>query len=79
MHREERMSVAGTAALHDTDAGAAWLEIPKLAGRLLWRHWPAMLFWFFAQRVAYDLLMDAAIRLAASTHSAVSGTSAIRT
>lgn len=41
----------------------AWLEIPKLAGRLLWRHWPALLFWFFAQRVAYDLLLDAAIRL----------------
>ena len=59
------MSVAGSAALQDTATDvSAWLEIPKLAGRLLWRLWPALLFWFFAQRVAYDLLMDAAIRLA---------------
>lgn len=43
---------------------SAWLEIPKLAAVLLWRHWPALLFWFFAQRVAYDLLMDLAIKLA---------------
>ncbi|MEG3792017.1 hypothetical protein V1318_18010 [Lysobacter sp. CCNWLW3] len=42
----------------------AWLEIPRLAARLLWRHWPALLFWYFAQRVAYDLLLDGAIALA---------------
>ena len=42
----------------------AWMQIPALAGRLLWRHWPALLFWFFAQRVAYDLLLGVAIRLA---------------
>lgn len=53
----------------------AWLEIPKLAGVLLWRHWPALLFWFFAQRVAYGLLMDAAIALA--EHSALLSYAAI--
>jgi len=42
----------------------SWFEIPTLAARLLWRHWPALLFWYFAQRVAYDLLLDGAIRLA---------------
>ena len=42
----------------------AWWAIPKLAGTLLWRHWPALMFWFFAQRVAYDLLLAASIRLA---------------
>ncbi|KRA81760.1 hypothetical protein ASD78_00310 [Lysobacter sp. Root667] len=41
----------------------AWLEIPLLAARLLWRHWPALTFWFFAQRVCYDLLMDLAVKL----------------
>ncbi len=40
-----------------------WMQIPGLAGRLLWQHWPALLFWFFAQRVAYDLLLALAIRL----------------
>lgn len=43
---------------------ASWLEIPRLAGRLLWRHWPALLFWFFAQRLAYHLFMGMAISLA---------------
>ena len=51
------------AAMHASPA-SAWWDIPRLAGRLLWRHWPALAFWFFAQRVAYDLLLDAAIKLA---------------
>ncbi|MEH6418586.1 hypothetical protein [Pseudomonas sp. CGJS7] len=45
------------------DAPGAWHEIPMLTARLLWRHWPALTFWFFAQRVAYNLLMDLAIKL----------------
>lgn len=45
-------------------ASNAWLEIPRLAARLLWRHWPALLFWFFAMSVARELLMSAAIWLA---------------
>ncbi|SFL07036.1 hypothetical protein [Lysobacter sp. cf310] len=40
-----------------------WLEIPLLSARLLWRHWPALAFWFFAQRVCYDLLMALAVKL----------------
>jgi hypothetical protein len=47
-----------------THVAHAWWMIPKLAGILLWRHWPALLFWFFAQRVAYDLLLQVSIRLA---------------
>jgi hypothetical protein len=43
----------------------AWTDIPRLALRLLARHWPALLFWYFLQRVLYDLLMQAAIALAA--------------
>lgn len=46
------------------DRGNDWLAIPRLAGVLLWRHWPALLFWFFAQRIAYDLCMGLAIALA---------------
>lgn len=42
----------------------AWIEILRLTGRLLARHWPALLFWFFLQRVIYDLSMQAAIALA---------------
>ena len=42
----------------------AWMQIPTLAGCLLVRHWPALLFWFFAQRVAYDLLLGLSIWLA---------------
>ncbi len=42
----------------------AWLEIPRLAGRLLARHWPALLACFFAQRVAYDALLMVSIHLA---------------
>ncbi|MBT2748053.1 MULTISPECIES: hypothetical protein [unclassified Lysobacter] len=42
---------------------SAWLEIPLLTARLLWRHWPALAFWFFAQRVSYNLLMDLAVKL----------------
>lgn len=41
----------------------AWTGIPRLAATLLWRHWPALLFWFFAQRLAHELLMALAIRL----------------
>ncbi|WP_242111929.1 hypothetical protein [Luteimonas aquatica] len=60
------MSVASPSLAAPSAAPQAptWWEIPRLAGRLLWRHWPALLFWYFAQRVAYDLLLDAAIRLA---------------
>lgn len=48
----------------DATLGAGpWLEIPRLAARLLWRHWPALAFWFFAQRVCYDLLMQLAVKL----------------
>ncbi len=52
-------------AIEATDKGTstAW-EIPRLAAKLLWRHWPALLFWFFAMRVSYSLMMDAAIWLA---------------
>lgn len=46
-----------------TTSSSAWLEILRLTGRLLARHWPALLFWFFLQRVVYDLLMDAAVEL----------------
>ncbi len=46
------------------DSAQAWWRIPQLAGRLLWRHWPALLALFFAQRVAYDLLLRASILLA---------------
>jgi hypothetical protein len=47
------------------NAAGAWMEIPRLTLRLLARHWPALLFWYFLQRVLYDLLMQAAIALAA--------------
>ena len=45
------------------DGPGVWLEIPLLSARLLWRHWPALVFWFFAQRVCYDLLMNLAVKL----------------
>lgn len=41
-----------------------WTEIPILAGRMLWRHWPALVFWFFAMRFSYDLMRDSSIWLA---------------
>lgn len=50
-------------ALASAPAGD-WLAIPRLAARLLWTHWPQLLFWFFAARVSYDLLLHAAILLA---------------
>lgn len=52
-------------AIEATDKGTstAW-EIPRLTARLLWRHWPALLFWFFAMRISYSLAMDLAIWLA---------------
>lgn len=45
-------------------ADSPWLRIPLLAMRLLWRHWPALVFWFFAQRLGYDLLRAASLQLA---------------
>lgn len=56
------VSVANPAAEH-APVQRTWLEIPLLAARLLWRHWPALAFWFFAQRVCYDLLMALAVKL----------------
>lgn len=52
-------------AIDATDHGTstAW-DIPRLTARLLWRHWPALLFWFFAMRISYSLAMDLAIWLA---------------
>ncbi|MGO1069831.1 hypothetical protein [Lysobacter sp. CA199] len=47
----------------EPSAPGAWREIPRLTARLLWRHWPALAFWFFAQRVSYNLLMDLAVKL----------------
>lgn len=41
---------------------AGW-DIPALAGRMLWRHWPALVFWFFAQRVTYQLGLKLSIVL----------------
>ena len=66
MPKEEHVSAIQTIAADSTRPAPepVWLEVPKLAAMLLWRHWPALLFWFFAQRVAYGLLMDLAIRLA---------------
>ncbi len=31
---------------------------------MLWRHWPPLLFWFFAMRLSYDLMRDFSIWLA---------------
>ncbi|MBW8808503.1 MAG: hypothetical protein JF591_06640, partial [Lysobacter sp.] len=45
------------------ETSGPWLEIPQLSARLLWRHWPALAFWFFAQRVCYDLLMQLSVKL----------------
>lgn len=47
----------------DSAGPGAWLDIPLLTARLLWRHWPALAFWFFAQRLCYSLLMDLAVKL----------------
>ncbi|MBO9664813.1 hypothetical protein [Dokdonella sp.] len=54
------------ATVRDASASpaGAWLEILRLTGRLLARHWPALVFWFLLQRVVYDLSMQAAIALA---------------
>ncbi len=43
---------------------ARWWDIPALAGRMLWRHWPPLLFWFFTMRLSYDLIRIAATWLA---------------
>ena len=61
MHAVAHRAAPGPATADGTD----WLEIPRLMGVLLWRHWPQLLFWFFAQRVAYFLLMQLAIALGA--------------
>lgn len=50
-------------AFASTNAPAAWHEIPTLAAHLLWRHWPQLLFWFFAQRVAYQWGLKLSIAL----------------
>jgi len=56
-------SSADSGAVGVSAQGGAWREIPALGARLLWRHWPALTFWFFAQRVCYDLLMGLAVKL----------------
>ncbi|HST44627.1 MAG TPA: hypothetical protein VLK29_05315 [Luteimonas sp.] len=56
-------AIAETRAAPGT-ARPAWPGIPSLAAHLLWQHWPALLACFFAQRVAYDVLLMAAIQLA---------------
>lgn len=69
--------MSATAATVETPTAApgVWWEIPRLTGRLLWRHWPALTFWFFAQRLCYSLLLDAAIKL--SEHSLLLGYAAL--
>lgn len=58
------MNPTAAALAHHAPAPAApWTQIPGLAARLLWRHWPVLLFWFFAQRVAYDALLGLAVLL----------------
>ncbi|MGN7726947.1 hypothetical protein ACTJIL_14170 [Luteimonas sp. 22616] len=61
-------SVAVESALPAGDSSSgewrAWVRIPQLAARLLWNHWPQLLFWFFAQRVSYYLGMKLAVALA---------------
>ncbi|TAA25617.1 hypothetical protein [Pseudoxanthomonas winnipegensis] len=63
------MALSPPAATPDiaADRGPAWLEVPRLAGRVLTRHWPALLFWFFAMRVCYDALMQLAVRLGSTS------------
>lgn len=54
-----------TAAPHIEGASSPWWAIPRLAAVLFARHWPQLLFWFFLQRVLYDVLLDnAAIAVA---------------
>lgn len=43
---------------------AAWLAIPRTAGRLLLRHWPQLLFWGVLQWLLYGLAMQLSIELA---------------
>jgi hypothetical protein len=65
------MSTTHSAASADSARGPSvdgdWLAIPRLTGVLLWRHWPALLFWFLMQRVSYDVTMALAIKLAESS------------
>lgn len=56
-------SASDPSAIRDGGGAGPWLEIPLLSARLLWRHWPALAFWFFAQRVCYDLLMQLSVKL----------------
>lgn len=58
------MSAAAPTHFVSAPAQAAWIAIPRLAGRLLFSHWPALLACFFAQRVAYDALLLLAVALA---------------
>lgn len=60
------MSNAADRGVAATSLGA-WMEILRLTGRLLAEHWPALLFWFFLQRVLYGLLLDAAVSLVATS------------
>lgn len=61
----DSVAVAAVAPPGDAPGDArAWTRIPRLAGRLLWNHWPQLLFWFFAQRVSYQLGMKLAVALA---------------
>ncbi len=42
---------------------AAWLAIPRTAGRLLLRHWPQLLFWGVLQWLLYGLAMQFSISI----------------
>lgn len=57
-------STLPTEGLADNGPQARWREIPALAGRMLWRHWPPLLFWFFTMRLGYDLMREASLWLA---------------
>jgi len=58
---------ADTATLRSDADASPWWEVPRLTLALLRAHWPVLLFWFFAQRVAYDLLLALSIKLAERT------------
>lgn len=52
------MATTTAAALTDGEADSPWWAIPRMVATLFARHWPQLLFWFFLQRVLYDLLLD---------------------
>jgi hypothetical protein len=60
-------NIADTATLRSDADASPWWEVPRLTLALLRAHWPVLLFWFFAQRVAYDLLLALSIKLAERT------------